>query len=76
MTITSTSNSFRSGPFNIRSHFFKIYGRLQDFRLRRRQIAELRSVDPRILKDLAIDRSEITSFVQTGGSGRRRKYES
>ena len=41
---------------------------------RRRAAAELRSIDPRILKDMAIDRSEIDSIVQGDQRDRRRSY--
>jgi len=44
------------------------------FRERRRAAAELRSIDPRILKDMAIDRSEIDSIVHGDQRDRRRSY--
>lgn len=50
-----------------------LYARYRAYRKQRRRIAELRAVDPRILRDMAIDRSEVTSIVRTGGTGRRRK---
>lgn len=43
-----------------------------EHRKKRRALAELRSVDPRTLKDMGIDRSEITSIVYGNASGRRR----
>jgi uncharacterized protein YjiS (DUF1127 family) len=41
-------------------------------RNQRRALAELRSLDPRILKDMAIERSEVTSIVYGDPKGRRR----
>ncbi|MFZ1197299.1 MAG: DUF1127 domain-containing protein [Pseudolabrys sp.] len=48
--------------------------RYREHRLRRRAIAELRSVDARTLKDLGIDRTELTSIVYGNPNGRRRRY--
>jgi len=48
--------------------------RYAEYRQRRRAFAELRSVDPRILKDMAIDRSEVGSIVYGNAAGRRRAY--
>jgi uncharacterized protein YjiS (DUF1127 family) len=48
--------------------------RYKEHRRRRRAIAELESVDPRILKDIGIDRTEATSIVYGNPRGRRRRY--
>jgi len=48
--------------------------RYQEHRRKRRAIAELRSVDPGILKDIGIDRTEVTSIVYGSPKGRRRRY--
>jgi uncharacterized protein YjiS (DUF1127 family) len=46
--------------------------RYLDHRKKRRALAELRSVDSRTLKDMGIDRSELTSIVYGPPNGRRR----
>lgn len=46
----------------------------EEHRRRRRAVAELESVDPRILKDIGIDRTEATSIVYGNPRGRRRRY--
>lgn len=46
--------------------------RYLEHRRKRRALAELRSVDPRALKDMGIDRSEVTSIVYGNPNGRRR----
>jgi uncharacterized protein YjiS (DUF1127 family) len=46
----------------------------KEHRRRQRAIAELESVDPRILKDIGIDRTEATSIVYGNPRGRRRRY--
>ena len=46
--------------------------RYLEHRRKRRALAELRSVDPRTLKDMGIDRSEVTSIVYGSPEGRRR----
>lgn len=51
-----------------------LLARYGEYRRRRRAAAELRSVDPRILKDMAIDRSEVSSIVYGNSAGRRRAY--
>ncbi len=43
-----------------------------NWRGRRRSVHDLRALDSRILKDIGIDRSEITSIVHGDGYGRRR----
>jgi uncharacterized protein YjiS (DUF1127 family) len=48
--------------------------RYREHRVRRRAIAELMSVDPKILKDIGIDRTECTSIVYGDPKGRRRRY--
>jgi uncharacterized protein YjiS (DUF1127 family) len=48
--------------------------RYQEHRRKRRAIAELRSVDPGILKDIGIDRTEVTSIIYGNPKGRRRAY--
>ena len=48
--------------------------RYLEHRKKRRALAELRSVDPRTLKDMGIDRSEVTSIVYGPPNGRRRNY--
>jgi uncharacterized protein YjiS (DUF1127 family) len=42
------------------------------YRQQRRALAQLKSVDPRILRDIGIDRSEVTSIVYGDPKGRRR----
>jgi uncharacterized protein YjiS (DUF1127 family) len=39
----------------------------------RRALAQLNSMDPRILRDIGIDRSEVTSIVYGDPTGRRRR---
>ncbi|MEX0344685.1 MAG: DUF1127 domain-containing protein [Rhizobiaceae bacterium] len=73
---TNTSVYSTSGFSKFISRILNTYHRCQEFRMRRRQIAELRSVDPRILRDMAIDRSEASSIVNTGGKERRRNCKS
>jgi uncharacterized protein YjiS (DUF1127 family) len=51
-----------------------VFARYGEYRKRRRAAAELRSVDPRILKDMAIDRSEVASIVYGNSADRRRVY--
>jgi uncharacterized protein YjiS (DUF1127 family) len=46
--------------------------RYLEHRRKRRALAELRSVDPGTLKDMGIDRSELTSIVYGDPKGRRR----
>jgi uncharacterized protein YjiS (DUF1127 family) len=43
-----------------------------EYRKKRRALAELRSLDPRTLKDMGIDRSEVISIVYGDANGRRR----
>jgi len=74
MALTDTNICLETNHPAIASQLHLIWAWFQEFRRRRRQIAELRAVDPRILRDMAIDRSEVTSIVNTGASGRRRKY--
>jgi uncharacterized protein YjiS (DUF1127 family) len=47
--------------------------RYLEHRKQRRALAQLRSVDPRILRDMGIDRSEVTSIVYGDPKGRRRR---
>lgn len=51
-----------------------LLGRYVEHRERRRAMAELRSVDPRALKDMGIDRSEVASIIYCNDSDRRRDY--
>jgi uncharacterized protein YjiS (DUF1127 family) len=51
-----------------------LLARYGEYRKRRCAVAELRSVDPRILKDMAIDRSEVSSIVYGNSGDRRRAY--
>ena len=51
-----------------------LLARYGEYRERRRAAAELRSLDPRILKDMAVDRSEADSIVYGNAEGRRRAY--
>jgi uncharacterized protein YjiS (DUF1127 family) len=46
--------------------------RYLEHRNKRRALAELKSLDPRILKDMAIDRSEVASVVYSDPKERRR----
>ncbi len=50
----------------------RLLHRYLEHRNKRRALAELRSLDPRILKDIAIDRSEVASIVYGDPKGRRR----
>jgi uncharacterized protein YjiS (DUF1127 family) len=50
----------------------RLLDRYSEHRKKRRALAELRSVDPRTLKDMGIDRSEVTSIVYGNPKGRRR----
>jgi uncharacterized protein YjiS (DUF1127 family) len=50
----------------------RLLHRYSEYRKKRRALAELKSVDPRILKDIGIDRSEVTSLVYGNPEGRRR----
>lgn len=50
----------------------RLFHRYLEHRKQRRALAELKSLDPRILRDMAIDRSEITSIVYGDPKGRRR----
>jgi len=47
--------------------------RYLEYRKQRRALAQLNSVDPRILRDMGIDRSEVTSIVYGDPKGRRRR---
>ena len=48
--------------------------RYREYRERRRALTELRSIDGRTLKDIGIDRTELTSIVYGNPNGRRRRY--
>jgi uncharacterized protein YjiS (DUF1127 family) len=48
------------------------FHRYLEHRNKRRALAELRSLDPRTLKDMGIDRSEVTSIAYGNLEGRRR----
>lgn len=50
----------------------RLFRRYLAHRNKRRALAELKSLDPRILMDMAIDRSEVTSIVYGDPKGRRR----
>jgi uncharacterized protein YjiS (DUF1127 family) len=50
----------------------RLLHRYSEHRKKRRVLAELKSVDPRTLKDMGIDRSEVTSLVYGNPEGRRR----
>ena len=50
----------------------RIIQRYSEYRKKRRAVSELRSVDHRILKDMGVDHSEITSIVYGNPNGRRR----
>lgn len=50
----------------------RLFRRYLEHRKQRRALAELRSVDPGTLKDMGIDRSEVTSIVYGNPNGRRR----
>jgi uncharacterized protein YjiS (DUF1127 family) len=49
-----------------------LLARYLERRKKRRALAELRSLDPRTLKDMGIDRSEVTSIVYGNANERRR----
>jgi uncharacterized protein YjiS (DUF1127 family) len=48
--------------------------RYLEHRNKRRALAELKSIDSRTLKDMAIDRSEVASIVYSDPRERRRSY--
>jgi uncharacterized protein YjiS (DUF1127 family) len=50
----------------------RLFRRYLEHRNQRRALAELKSLDPSILQDMAIDRSEITSIVYGDPKERRR----
>lgn len=50
----------------------RLLHRYLEHRKQRRALAELKSLDPRILRDMAIDRSEVTSIVYGNPKGRQR----
>jgi uncharacterized protein YjiS (DUF1127 family) len=50
----------------------RLLRRYLGYRKQRRALAQLKSVDPRILRDMGIDRSEVTSIVYGDPKGRRR----
>lgn len=50
--------------------------RYAEYRRKRRALAQLRGLDAATLRDLAIDRSELSSIVHGGSHGRRRSYGS
>lgn len=58
------------------AELFVLAERLRAYRRRRRQISELRSLDPRVLRDMAIDRSEVASVVNTSALERKREHAS
>ena len=67
--------SFASKGFEQVGRIFSIWWR--SYRVWRNQqlaVAALRRLDNRMLKDLGIDRSEITSVVRTGGRDRHPKF--
>ena len=51
----------------------RFFHRYLEHRKQHRALAELKSLDPKILKDMALDRSEITSIVYGDPKGRRRR---
>ena len=53
-----------------------LLGRYAAYRRKRRALAQLRGLDAGTLKDIAIDRSEISSVVLGDPNGRRRAYRS
>jgi uncharacterized protein YjiS (DUF1127 family) len=52
----------------------RLWAAYAEYRRKRRALAQLRSVDPRMLKDLGIDRSELESIVFNNTRDRRRSY--
>jgi uncharacterized protein YjiS (DUF1127 family) len=50
----------------------RLLRRYLEHRNKRRALAELKSLDPIILKDMAIDRSEVSAIVYGDPKGRRR----
>lgn len=73
MTVMEIHSRGATPPFWTAT-FKALLDRYCEHRKRRRALAELRSVDPRILKDMAIDRSELISIVHGDARGRRRAY--
>jgi uncharacterized protein YjiS (DUF1127 family) len=51
----------------------RLLHRYSEHRKKRRALAELTSVEPKTLKDIGIDRSELTSLVHGNPEGRRRR---
>jgi len=51
----------------------RLVRRYLEHRKQRRALAQLRAVDPRTLRDMAIDRTELTSIVYGDQKGRRRR---
>jgi uncharacterized protein YjiS (DUF1127 family) len=51
----------------------RLFRRYLEHRRQRRALAQLQSVDPRILRDMGIDRTEVTSIVCGDPEGRRRR---
>jgi uncharacterized protein YjiS (DUF1127 family) len=52
----------------------RLFRRWLEHRRQCRALTQLRSVDPRILRDMGIDRSEVTSIVGGDPAGRRRRW--
>lgn len=73
---TLTAGRF-TGTFglSIFSRFSEWAEVIRQRRERKRSIAAMRSVDPRILKDIGIDRSEITSIIHSAPHGGRLTHD-
>ena len=56
-----------------RAAIARLLRRYLERRRQRRALAQLNSLDPRILRDMSIDRSEVTSIVYGDPTGRRRR---
>jgi uncharacterized protein YjiS (DUF1127 family) len=55
------------------SRIARLPGDWRKARSRRRSVSSLKSLDARVLADIGMSRSEITSIVYTGGDGERRR---
>ena len=74
MAISETQPSTMRGQARWTKGVRSLLDRYAQNRKKRRALAELRGLGARTLKDLAIDRSEISSVVHGNSHGRRRPH--
>jgi len=74
MAITDTYQSVLSRRNPRVTTVRSLLRRYADYRSKRRSLAELRGLDGRTLKNLAIDRSELSSVVYGDPHGRKRAW--